>query len=210
VGGSTQSQKQIDTKGMELGAGAVIGLLPNEDVTVADPKGANTAAEAFLRAMAEQVGAAIEIPVELLLKHFTASYSASRAALLEAWRFFLRSRAWLVDQYCQPIWDLVITEAIARGRLSAPGFFTDPLIRMAYLGCEWTGDSMGQLNPIVEVKAADLKVAAGFSTEARETAALNGGDWERDEQQRAKEQKISGRRPIASPVPAPQEEGTTP
>jgi lambda family phage portal protein len=190
VGGSTQSQKQIDTKGMELGAGAVIGLLPNEDVTVADPKGANNAAEAFLRAMAEQVGAAIEIPVELLLKHFTASYSASRAALLEAWRFFLRSRTWLVDEYCQPIWELVITEAIARGRLSAPGFFTDPLIRMAYLGCEWTGDSMGQLNPIVEVKAAELKVAAGFSTEARETAALNGGDWERDEQQRAKERKI--------------------
>jgi lambda family phage portal protein len=210
VGGSTQSQKQIDTKGMELGAGAVIGLLPNEDVTVADPKGANNAAEAFLRAMAEQVGAAIEIPVELLLKHFTASYSASRAALLEAWRFFLRSRTWLVDEYCQPIWELVITEAIARGRLSAPGFFTDPLIRMAYLGCEWTGDSMGQLNPIVEVKAADLKVAAGFSTEARETAALNGGDWERDEQQRAKEQKISGRRPIVAAPPAPQEEGTTP
>lgn len=194
VGGTNQTPQQIDTKGMELGSGAVIGLLPNEDITVANPSAADQSADAFLNAMAQQIGAAIELPKELLVKHFTASYSASRAALLEVWRFFLRSRTWLADKYCQPIWDIVITEAIARGRLSAPGFFADPLVRMAYLGCEWTGDAMGQLNPVQEVNAAKIKVAEGFSTKARETAALNGGDWERDEQQRAKEQKIEAKR----------------
>lgn len=201
VGGGTQTPAQINTEGLELGAGAVLGLLPNEDIEVADPKRPNVAAEAFLNAMAQQIGAAVELPRELLVKHFTASYSASRAALLEAWRYFSRARFWLAEKYCQPIWEAVITEAVARGRLSAPGFFTDPLIRMAYLGCEWTGDAMGQLNPVQEVTAAKIKVETGFSTKSRETAALNGGDWERDEQQRAKEQKIEARRhPVTAPA----------
>lgn len=192
--GQVQSQTQINTDGLELGSGAILGLLPGEEIEIVDPKRPNTAAESFLRAMAEQIGVAIELPYEILLKHFTASYSAARAALLEAWRFFLRSRSWLAEEYCQPIWEAVITEAVARGRLAAPGFFTDPLVRMAYLGCEWTGDSMGQIQPVQEVEAAEMKVKAGFSTKAKETASLTGGDWERDEKQRAKEQKIEAPR----------------
>jgi lambda family phage portal protein len=210
VNGTTQTQTQINTNGLELGSGNVLGLFPNEDITFADPKRPNTAAGEFLRNMAEQVGVAIELPYELLLKHFTASYSAARAALLEAWRFFLRSRAWLAEEYCQPIWEAVITEAVIRGRLAAPGFLADPLVRMAYLGCEWVGDSMGQIQPVQEVEAAALRVKEGFSTKAKETIALTGGDWERDEKQRAKEQKIEGPRiaarmatetPPAPPVP---------
>jgi lambda family phage portal protein len=192
--GQVQSQTQINTDGLELGSGAILGLAPGEEIEIVDPKRPNTAAESFLRAMAEQIGVAIELPYEILLKHFTASYSAARAALLEAWRFFLRSRSWLAEEYCQPIWEAVITEAVARGRLAAPGFFTDPLVRMAYLGCEWTGDSMGQIQPVQEVEAAAMKVKEGFSTKAKETASLTGGDWERDEKQRAKEQKIEAPR----------------
>ncbi|MCP3177295.1 phage portal protein [Desulfuromonas sp. KJ2020] len=193
----TAAAKQINTDGMELGSGNILGLFPNEDVVFADPKRPNTAAEAFLRAMAEQVGVALELPYELLVKHFTASYSAAQAALLEAWRFFMRSRTWLARVYCQPIWEMVISEAVARGRLSAPGFFNDPLVRMAYLGCDWIGDAMGQINEENAVAAAEKRVEAGFSTKARETVLLTGGDWERDERQRQKEARISG--PVQTP-----------
>ena len=188
-GGKQQTQTNINTEGLELGSGAVLGLAENEDIEIADPKRPNVAAEAFLRAMAEQVGVSLELPYELLVKHFTSSYSAARAALLEAWRFFLRMRSWMAEEFCRPVWGLVITEAIARGRLAAPGFFTDPLVRQAYLGCEWVGDTMGQLNPLVEVKAARERVDGGFSTEARETIMLTGGDWDRDERQREKEKR---------------------
>ena len=187
-----QSQAAINTDGLELGSGAILGLLPGEDIEIVDPKRPNTAAEPFLRAMAEQIGVALELPYELLVKHFTASYSAARAALLEAWRFFLRMRSWLAKSYCQPVWEMVITEAVARGRLAAPGFFTDPLIRMAYLGCEWVGDAMGQIDENKAVEAANSRVEYGFSTRARETSLLTGGDWERDEVQRQKERRIGG------------------
>jgi lambda family phage portal protein len=206
VGGQPQKQNQIDTQGLELGSGNIVGLMKDEDVVFADPKRPNTSAGVFLEAMAEQVGVALELPKELLVKHFTASYSAAQAALLEAWRYFHRERAWLVEEYCQPIWDAVIAEAVARGRLSAPGFFVDPLVRMAYCGCKWTGDAKGQINEGVAVDAAASRVEAGFSTIADETAALTGGDWERNHRQQVKEKKardLAGLTALATPASAP-------
>lgn len=181
--------KRIDTGDMALGSGSVIGLYPDEDITIANPGRPNAAAESFLRTMAEQIGVALELPYELLMKHFTASYSAARAALLEAWRFFMTQRTWLAGKYCQPIWDAVITEAVALGRLPAPGFFSDPLIRQAYLGCEWVGDAMGHIDEGKAVKAATERVTNGFSTLADETTKLTGGDWERNHRQQVKEKK---------------------
>jgi lambda family phage portal protein len=204
-----------DTRDIRLGSGNVLGLRSDESVEFADPKRPNVAVEAFLRAMAEQIGVALELPFELLVKHFTASYSAARAALLEAWRFYLRSRAWLADEYCQPIWEEIITEAVARGRLAAPGFFADPLVRMAYLGCEWTGDAPGQINEGDAVDAAAKRVDLGVSTLAEETAALTGGDWERKHPQRAKERRMrlaagleeaaTADAPAVPPVPEPED-----
>lgn len=47
-----------------------------------------------------------------------------------------------------------ITEAVARGRLQAPGFFLDPAIRAAWCGTEWYGTAQGQIDPLKEAKAA--------------------------------------------------------
>jgi len=192
-----KAKERIDTEGIKLGSGSVIGLWPDEDISIVDPKRPNVAAQAFLHAMAEQIGVAIEMPFEILVKHFTSSYSAAQAALLEFWRYVLSCRFWLAADYCQPIWELVITEAVALGRLPAPGFLNDPLIRMAYLGCEWVGDARGHIDENKAVNSAAKRVAEGFSTKARETSGLTGGDWERDEKQRAKEQKIEGPRVAA-------------
>lgn len=189
-----KAKERIDSSGIKLGSGSIIGLWPDEDISIVDPKRPNVAAQAFLNAMSEQVGVALEIPFEILVKHFYSSYSAAQAALLEFWRYVLSCRFWLAADYCQPIWEAVITEAVALGRLAAPGFFSDPLVRMAYLGCEWIGDARGHINEGVAVEAAASRVEKGFSTKSRETAALTGGDWERDERQRAKEQTIEGPR----------------
>jgi lambda family phage portal protein len=201
---ATKDQR-IDTGDMKLGSGSVIGLYPDEDITLANPNRPNTGAGVFLEAMAEQIGVALELPKELLVKHFTASYSAAQAALLEAWRFFLTARAWLAQKYCQPIWDAVITDAIAMGRLPAPGFFSDPIIRRAYLGCEWAGDAKGHIKETEAVTAASARVEGGFSTLAEETTKLTGGDWERNHRQQVKEKKArdrDGLTPVAPAAPA--------
>jgi capsid protein len=51
------------------------------------------------------------------------------------------------------------------------------MVRKAYCGAEWNGPSQGQLDPLKEVKAAESRVNNGFSTRAKETVELNGGDY---------------------------------
>ena len=92
--------------------------------------------------------------------------------------------------YCQPMYEIVITEAVAKGYLHAPGFFSDPMIRAAYLGTEWIGPPRGQIDQLKEGKAARERVDMGISTLAEETASLTGGDWERKHQQRVKEKRL--------------------
>ena len=186
-GGAAANREESD---FQLGPGAILDLLPYESVEIADPKRPNTAFDGFVMAVLRQVGVALEIPFELLVKHFTASYSAAQAALLEAWKFFRARREWLASMYCQPMYEIVITEAVAKGYLHAPGFFSDPMIRAAYLGTEWIGPPRGQIDQLKEGKAARERVDMGISTLAEETASLTGGDWERKHQQRVKEKRL--------------------
>lgn len=161
----------------EIGAGTINILDPGEDVKMASATHPNGGFDVFMRAMCEQVGAALEIPADLLLMSFNSSYSASRAALLEAWKGFRMRREWLTDDFCRPVYELWLTEAVARGRISAPGFLTDPIIRQAYLASEWIGPSQGQLDPTKEVAAAVTAIENGLSTREAEAIRINGSEY---------------------------------
>ena len=94
--GSSLPEVSRDPNEYEMGPGQINIMEPGEDVTFADPKRPASGFNTFLRAICEQVGAALEIPADLLLKSFNSSYSASRAALMEAWKAFRMRRKWFV------------------------------------------------------------------------------------------------------------------
>ena len=177
VGGDGVQKVSRDPNEDEMGPGTMNILKPGEDVTFGSPTHPNTGFDTFMRALCEQVGACLEIPADLLLMSFNASYSASRAALLEAWKGFRMRRNWLTDDFCRPVYEIWLTEAVARGRISAPGFLTDPIIRQAYLGSEWIGPSQGQLDPTKEVQAAVLAIENGLSNHEAEAEKLNGSQF---------------------------------
>lgn len=179
-----------------MGPGQINVMEPGEDVTFADPKRPVGGFNNFVQAICSQIGAALEIPTDLLLKTFNASYSASRAALLEAWKAFKMRRDWLTRDFCRPIYEVWMSEAVARGRITAPGFFTNPEIRAAYLGSEWLGPSQGQLDPVKEITAEILACGEGFSTHEQSTVRLNGGQWDANvEQLRRENEKLGGEAP---------------
>ncbi|MBP3590558.1 MAG: phage portal protein [Muribaculaceae bacterium] len=179
-----------------MGPGQVNVMEPGEDVVFADPKRPAGGFDAFVTAICSQIGAALEIPADLLLKKFNASYSASRAALLEAWKAFKMRREWLADDFCRPIYEVWMSEAVARGRIYAPGFFDNPAIHAAYLGSEWLGPSQGQLDPTKEITAEILACSEGFSTHEQSTIRLNGGQWDTNVEQLLREnEKLGGQSP---------------
>lgn len=191
-GDAIPEDEQIDKEdntSLELSPGSVIALAPGEKANTSNPARNNTSFDPFVTAILRQVGAALELPYEVLVKQFTSSYSASRAALLEAWKMFKMRRTFMATKFCQPIYEEWLTEAVLKGRIKAPGFLENPLIRKAYARAEWNGPSQGQLDPLKEVNAAIKRVNEGFSTRARETVELTGGDWWRNHNQRVREEE---------------------
>lgn len=186
--GSNDAASGVDADTeISLGNGAIVDLAPGEDVTFADPKRPNTAFDAFVTSVSRHIGVALELPYELLLKSFTASYSASRAALEMAWQMFRTRRSWLAWKFCQPVYEWVITEAVANGRLAAPGFFADPIIREAWLGSDWIGPSRIQLDPQKEASADLLDLNMGTKTRAQIIMERTGGSFEAKHAQLVKE-----------------------
>lgn len=181
---------QSDPNSYELGAGTINLLGPGEDVVFGDPKRPASGFEGFINAMIKQIGAALDIPYEVLIKAFMSSYSASRAALLEAWKAFKMRRTWFANDFCQPVYELWLAEAVARGRITAPGFFNDPAIKKAWSKAEWIGPAPGQVDPVKEVTAAILRVEHGFSTREKETTELTGGNWDDNVEQIARENEL--------------------
>lgn len=171
-----------------LGNGVIVDLARGEEIDIANPGRPNAAFDPFVLAVLRQIGVALEIPFELLVKHFTASYSAAQAAILEAWKFFCARRIWLRDSFCDPCWEAVISEGVATGRIVAPGFFSDQAIRRAWLQAEWTGPPRGVIDIRKETEAYALMEDRQWMTSAQITAQLTGGDWQANANRRADEQ----------------------
>lgn len=170
-----------------LRSGRAINLLPGENVASPTPGRPNPNFDPFMTAFAGYIGIALGIPREVLLKAFNSSYSAARAALLDAWRTWGIRRLWLASKFCQPVFEEWLADEVASGAIAAPGFFSDPVIRAAWCGAKWSGDGPGALDPLKEAKAVRERLDIGLTTLAEEKMAYDGGDWMPTHLQRAQE-----------------------
>lgn len=203
TGMGAETGASASDKDIKLGTGAIIDLNKGEKISTANPGRPNPAFDGFVMSLSRWVGIALEIPAEVLLKHFTSSYSASRAALLEAWKFYKKRRTWLVQMFCEPVYELWMDEAVASGRIAAPGYFDDPLMRRAYLGAEWIGDGPISLDPVKDINAAILRMDSCVSTLQKEAALHDGGDWKANIAQRGRERAALQAAGATAPPPAP-------
>ena len=174
----------------EMGPGTVLRLDPGENVQFGQPNMPTAGFDAFTKALCRQMGAALELPYDVLVKEFNSSYSASRGALLEAWEAIKMRRAWFVDDLCQPVYQTWLAEAVALGRIKAPGFFDDPLLREAWSGARWIGPVQGSLDPLKEAKADIMLINRGIKTHEQVTRERGGGDWEENMEELTREMEM--------------------
>ncbi len=161
----------------EMGPGTVAHLDADEDIKFGNPNIPTSGFDEFVKTFCRQIGAGLGLPYDVLIKEYGSSYSASRAALQDAWDEFRMRRVWLVDDFCQPLYEVWLAEAVARGRIIAPGFFDDPLIRAAWCGAQWIGPVQASLDPLKEAKASILQIQNGLKTHEQVTREQGGGDW---------------------------------
>lgn len=177
-----------DLDGIEVGPGSLNLLPEGVDVKAIDGSRTLSTFEPFVNTLISQIGSSLGIPAEVLLSRFQSSYSAARAALLQAAAVFKTRRTWFARDFCQPVYEAWLAEAVAIGRVKAPGFGSDPLITAAWSGADWFGPVMGMLDPVKEVNGAALRVKYGLSTGEREAAEITGTSYDDNIDQLAVEQ----------------------
>lgn len=175
-GNSIAPEDKIDNsdQNVEMGNGNIIQLRPNEDVSVVSPTRTNTSFDSVMASFVRQLGIGLEMPYEVLISHFQSSYSAARGALQEAWKMYNMRREWFVQSFCQPIYEQFLTEAIAKGRIQANGFFDDPAIKAAWCGANWIGPAQTSLNPAQEANAYKTQLEIGTNTRENIIQQTNG------------------------------------
>lgn len=187
--GEPEGMAPEDLARIEVGAGTLNLLPPGVDVKSMDASRSMSTFEPFTNILISQLGAAIGVPAEVLLSRFQSSYSAARGALLQAASVFKTRRRWFARDFCQPVYEAWLAEAIAIGRVTAPGYGTDPVVTKAWSNADWFGPVMGMLDPEKEVRGAALRVKYGYSTGEREAAELTGSDFDSNIDQIAIEQQ---------------------
>lgn len=108
----------------------------------------------FISSFFSSIAASTGWSIETVLKKFNNSYSASRATLILCWRVANIQRLEQNSDFDNPIYEMWLSEEIAAGRISAPGF-SDPLLRAAWLNAEWAGVPMPNIDP-QKMASADL------------------------------------------------------
>lgn len=225
--GTSSSPQQAAAQDLAMGPAAVLGLARGEKASVVNPLRPNPQFGEFVARVCDQLGAGTGLGSEILFKKFSTSYTAARAAWLDAWTHLRDVRVTTALDFCQPVLETWMAEAVARGRIRAPGFFRDPRMRWAYTRAAWHGDSPGSLNPKDEVAAYRDAIDGRLTTHERASWEIFGTDWTNVQPTLASELQAlqrdgmaapqqagapaaaspAGAPPQPSPAPAPEQQG---
>ena len=106
---------------------------------------------------------------------FQSSYSAARGALLMFYRVAKIWRDEMSSDYLNPVFEMWVSEEIAAGRVSAPGW-ADPVLRKAWLNCVWIGSPMPNIDPMRTAKAEKEYLSMNATTLERVAREYNGSE----------------------------------
>ena len=189
INDSVEDEEKVTDSSMkvELGNGNIYEMPPGKHIEKVGDNRAPTAFDSFVQQVITMIGSSMEIPYEVLMHRYDSNYTASRSAILDFWKAVRRYRQHFIERFNQPIYEQWLAEAVALGRIEAPGFFDDPAVRDAWCGCQWIGASQGHVQPVHEATAAKIRMETGISTGEQEAMEYNGSDFMENIAQRGRE-----------------------
>ena len=136
--------------------GQIIQGLLGDKLDVLQPDRPGRTFEPYLRATIRLIGAAVGMPLELVLLDLSqTNYSSARAALLQAYRTFMCWQQFLVRYALAPIYERWIGQGIVEGDL--------PLREDAFKAT-WLMPRWAWIDPLKEVMAKEKAIAGGWDT----------------------------------------------
>lgn len=159
----------------------------------------------FVTTIKKAMSLALNIPYAVLFKDPAGlNFSGFRSALLDAWKVFTQRRVWLGQNFCQPIYTMLMEEAFLRGNLDVTDFYTN---MYPITSAEWRGAPKGDIEPVQAVEADTKAIEANLKTRA-EAIAERGGDIRTTFDQLAEEQEMMKERGLTEQAVGDNGEGT--
>lgn len=187
---TASTTEPIKSDEFALSSGAVINLMPSETIESFNPSRPNASYEPFVMGVFKQIGAALGMPMELLMLHFQSSYSAARAAIMQAWKLVDFHRRIVVRDMCMPTYESFLWYSAANGTLNLPGFFDSEKMRYLYSRSSWIGPTRASIDEGTEVRAAIDRVDLGISNRQTEAEQMLGYDWASVNRQLIREKRL--------------------
>jgi capsid protein len=161
------------------GSNWIANLMPGEKVKTVQDTAPGPQFDTFITSITKYIAATRGWPIEVILMAFNSNYSASRAALLEAFRTAkinqMNIKAGLIDFW----WEMWLSEEIAAGRTSAPGW-NDPRLRQAWMRYTLQGPSLPSISPRDDIAAAETELKLSLTTQERLSRARNGSSADKN------------------------------
>lgn len=130
--------------------------------------------EPFTRIIKKSLAQSLNIPYAVLFKDVeNVNFAGFRSAMLDAWRVFSMNRVWMGDNFCQPIYTMLMEEGYLRGQLNITNFYD---IMGTITDVDWRGSPKGDIEPIKAIKADILAIENNLKTR-EEVIAERGGDY---------------------------------
>ena len=165
---------EADGSGAALGGlepGTLQILEPGEDVKFSDPADLGNAYADFMRQQFRAVAAAMGITYEMLTGDLTqVNYSSIRAGLLE---FRRRCEAIqhgvIVHQFCRPVWNAWMDQAVLTGSLELPGYANE---RRRWRAVKWIPQGWQWVDPQKEFNAMLTAIRSGLMSRSEAISAF--------------------------------------
>lgn len=168
-----QPAQDPETVNVKLEPGTMNVLLPGEKIIFPQPP-TEADFEAFLSIEMHKFAVGIGATYEQITGDLKGvNYSSIRAGLLDFRRKCEQfQRNVLIRQFCAPIVNRWMQEAVLVGRLDLPGYATDP--GQYESAVEWATPAWPWVDPLKDVQAAQTEVRSGFTS--REKVVSEMGD----------------------------------
>jgi len=190
-----------------LKPGMSVYLRPGEDVKTATPGRPDTTAKEFIETQQRLVAGAMGLSYELLARDLSkVTFSSARQGHLEDRRAFSVIQQFIIDHFCQPVWEEFLKWAVMSGKLKARSFSSRP---QDYLPARWIAPGWGWIDPLKEAQANNLGLDRGYITLSQICGQL-GLDWQEVLDQRRKEVEYAKSIGLTVVDPAAQQGGDPP
>jgi lambda family phage portal protein len=163
-------------------------LGPDEKFEPFTPSRPGGTYQPYMESQDRAIAAGAGTSAELMRRDFTkGTYSSQRQGMLEDRREFRQIQDLVIDDLCQPVWELFLYFAWLEGKLQMDGYELDP---MPWNEVEWVPDGFEWIDPAKEALASSVALDKRLKTR-KEIIGGAGGNWRRTFRQLADEQAFA-------------------